>query len=85
VRYLRANLAALSAAVEAGLPVTRYFHWTLGDNYEWGSFEHRFGLHRVDQSSDDGPPRWRDVDGFGGDAAGTYRRLTTALRAGQLL
>jgi beta-glucosidase/6-phospho-beta-glucosidase/beta-galactosidase len=85
VRYLRANLASLAKAVEAGLPVTRYFHWSLADNYEWGSYEHRFGLHRVDQVGGDRPPVWRDVDAFGDDAAGTYRRLTAALRAGEPL
>lgn len=74
VRYLRANLASVGRMVEEGLPVTRYFHWTLGDNYEWGSYEHRFGLYRVDQNGD-GPPTWHDTDAFGGDAVGTYRRL----------
>jgi hypothetical protein len=85
VRYLRANLAALARAVDSGLPVTRYFHWTLADNYEWGSYEHRFGLYRVDQEGGGRPPRWSDVDAFGGDAAGTYRRLTAALAAAQPL
>jgi beta-glucosidase/6-phospho-beta-glucosidase/beta-galactosidase len=79
-RYLRANLAALAQAVDSGLPVTRYFHWTLADNYEWGSYEHRFGLYRVDQGVDG--PRWRDVDAFGTDTAGTYRRLGAASRGG---
>ena len=73
VRALRAHLAAVEQAVSQGLPVTRYFHWTLADCYEWGSFEHRFGLHRVDLG--DGRPVWHDRDCFGGDAAGTLRRL----------
>jgi len=85
VRYLRANLAALGRAVDSGLPVTRYFHWTLADNYEWGSYEHRFGLYRVDQEEGGRPPRWCDVDAFEGDGAGTYRRLAAALAAGEPL
>jgi beta-glucosidase len=82
VRYLRANLAAVARAIDEGLPVTRYFHWTLGDNYEWGSYEPRFGLYRVDREPG-GRPRWSDVDAFGGDAAGSYRRLAAAMRAGE--
>ena len=74
VRYLGANLAAVQGMIDEGLPVTRYFHWTLGDNYEWGSYEHRFGLYRVDQNPH-GQPTWHDSDAFGGDAAGTFRRL----------
>ena len=76
VRYLQANLAAVAAAVDEGLPLTRYFHWTLADNYEWGSYEHRFGLYEVDPATG----RWSDRDAFGGDAAGTYRRLIETLR-----
>lgn len=78
VRYLQANLAAVMEAVDDGIPLTRYFHWTLADNYEWGSYEHRFGLYAVDH---DGSGRWSDLDSFGGDAAGTYRRLATTARA----
>jgi beta-glucosidase/6-phospho-beta-glucosidase/beta-galactosidase len=73
VRYLRAAVKTLEAAVDEGLPLTRYFHWTLADNYEWGSYEHRFGLYRVDQTT--AGPRWNDRDAFGGDAASAYRRL----------
>src|SRR5207249_3263155 len=47
VRYLREHLTALARAVAAGLPVTTYMHSSLYDNYEWGSFEPRFGLHAV--------------------------------------
>ncbi len=73
VRYLNAVLATLEAAVAEGLPLTRYFHWTLADNYEWGSYEHRFGLYRVDQTAHG--PRWSDQDAFGGDAAAAYRQM----------
>lgn len=73
VRYLNAATGALEAATAQGLPLTRYFHWTLGDNYEWGSYEHRFGLYRVDQTPHG--PAWSDVDAFGGDAAAAYRQL----------
>jgi beta-glucosidase len=47
VGYLRAMLGALVDAVDAGVPVGAYYHWSLIDNYEWGSYEPRFGLHGV--------------------------------------
>ncbi len=45
-RYLRENLAAVMAALDEGVPVAGYWHWSLMDNYEWGSYEPRFGLLR---------------------------------------
>jgi len=67
------------AAIDEGIPVTGYFHWTLADCYEWGSYEPRFGLYGVDRERG---VRWRDVDSMGGDAAGAFRRLAEGLRAG---
>jgi len=81
-RYLREHLKAVVAALRAGVPVTAYIHWTLADNYEWGSYEPRFGLHGVDRT--DGAVRWSDTDSMGADAAGAYRRLVDGLRAGDL-
>ena len=79
VRSLRAHLKAMVAAIDEGIPVTGYFHWTLADCYEWGSYEPRFGLYGVDRERG---VRWRDVDSMGGDAAGAFRRLAEGLRAG---
>lgn len=79
VRALRAALKAVVAAIDDGVPVTGYFHWTLGDCYEWGSYEPRFGLYGVDRERGG---RWSDRDSMGGDAAGAYRRLAEGLRAG---
>jgi beta-glucosidase len=31
-----------------GYPLEGYFHWSLTDNYEWGSYHARFGLYEVD-------------------------------------
>ncbi len=78
-RALRSHLAAVVAALDEGLPVVGYFHWTLADSYEWGSYEPRFGLYGVDRERDD---RWSDHDSMGGDAVGAYRRLVEGLRAG---
>jgi hypothetical protein len=68
-RYLREHLDAVRTAVDRGLPVDAYFHWTLADNYEWGSYAPRFGLYAVDQPS----PEWSDRDALSDDAAGAYR------------
>ena len=52
IEYTRAHLAALAAAIHAGIPVDGYFHWSLLDNIEWlAGFSQRFGLIHVDQES----------------------------------
>ena len=81
-RYLRENLAAVVAAVDDGVPVSGYWHWSLVDNYEWGSYEPRFGLHGVDRGRGDDGIRWLDTDALGDDSAGTYRDLIAGLRVG---
>ena len=82
VRFLRANLAAVVQSMEAGVPVTGYFHWTLADSYEWGSYQPRYGLYGVERRRHS--VRLRDTDCFGGDAAGAYRRFADGLRAGDV-
>jgi beta-glucosidase/6-phospho-beta-glucosidase/beta-galactosidase len=81
-RYLRENLAAVVAAVESGVPVEGYWHWSLVDNYEWGSYEPRFGIHGVDRSHGPRGGTWLETDAMGRDAAGAYRRLIAGLRTG---
>ena len=77
--YLKANLAAVVDAIDAGNPVTSYYHWTLADNYEWGSYTPRFGIYGIDR---DRGARWSEKDSMGDDAAGAYRRLIEGLREG---
>jgi beta-glucosidase len=77
--YLRANIAAAVDAIDQGVPLGAYYHWTLVDNYEWGSYEPRFGLHCVDRERGG---RILEGDGFDQDAAGAYRTIIEALRAG---
>ena len=45
--YLVAHVQELQSARTAGIPVMGYCHWSLLDNFEWGSFEPRFGLYQV--------------------------------------
>ncbi len=78
-KFLRENLRAVVDAVDLGLPVGAYLHWSLVDNYEWGSYEPRFGIHGVDRERNN---RVLDTDSMGRDAAGAYRSLIERLRAG---
>ena len=70
------------AAVDEGVPVEGYWHWSLVDNYEWGSYQPRFGLYGVDRHHGGSGPAWRDTDAMGDDAAGVYRTIIAGLRAG---
>jgi beta-glucosidase len=80
-RYVREHLGAVADAVAAGVPVRAYLHWSLVDNYEWGSYEPRFGLFGLDRSDPDAV-RWMDTDANGDDAAGEFARVLAGLRAG---
>ncbi len=47
--FVRAHLAAVLDAVDAGVDVRGYFYWSLLDNYEWAwGYQKRFGIVRVD-------------------------------------
>ncbi len=81
-RYVRDHLAAVVAAVDEGVPVAGYWHWSLVDNYEWGSYEPRFGLFGVDRQRGDHGMSWLETDSLGSDAAGAYRGIIAGLRAG---
>ncbi len=75
---------AVADAVAAGVPVRAYLHWSLVDNYEWGTYEPRFGLFGLDRS-DPAAVRWIDTDANGDDAAGEFARVLAGLRAGRPL
>jgi beta-glucosidase len=80
-RYVREHLGAIADAVVAGVPVTAYLHWSLADNYEWGTYEPRYGLFGVEHDAA-GSPHWLDTDAQRNDAAGEFRRVVAGLRAG---
>ncbi|MGH9078752.1 MAG: family 1 glycosylhydrolase [Acidimicrobiales bacterium] len=81
-RYLRENIAAVVAALDEGVPVAGYWHWSLMDNYEWGSYQPRFGLFGIDRHRGEHGTTWLDTDALGDDAAGAYRGIISGLRAG---
>jgi beta-glucosidase len=81
-RYLRENIGAVMAAIDEGVPVAGYWHWSLMDNYEWGSYEPRFGLYGIDRHRGEHGITWLETDARGDDAAGAYRRIIAGLRVG---
>jgi beta-glucosidase len=50
--FIPAALAELKQAMDDGVPVLGYVHWSLLDNYEWVfGYKPRFGLFRVDRTT----------------------------------
>jgi beta-glucosidase len=49
ISFAREHLLAAHRAIDTGVPLAGYFHWSLMDNFEWGNgYTKRFGLVRVD-------------------------------------
>lgn len=51
IDYTFDALAGLHSAMEEGIDVLGYLHWSLLDNYEWGSFTPTFGLVGWDKNT----------------------------------
>lgn len=47
-KFLQMHIAQIKRLLAEGVPVTGYMHWSLTDNYEWGSYTPRFGLFSID-------------------------------------
>ncbi|GGV19516.1 putative glycosyl hydrolase (beta-glucosidase) [Actinomadura cremea] len=50
--HLRDHIYWIQRAMAEGVPVMGYNYWSLTDNYEWGSYQPRFGLYTVDVLTD---------------------------------
>lgn len=51
--YLIEHLLAMNAAIEQGMPIDGYFHWTISDNWEWADgYCPKFGLAGVERESE---------------------------------
>jgi beta-glucosidase len=46
--YMVQHVKQMQRAIADGIPVLGYIHWSITDNYEWGSFSPHFGLFTVD-------------------------------------
>ena len=76
-QFLRLHVHEVEKIVAEGIPLVGYLHWSLFDNYEWGTYTPRFGLYAIDF------PRSLDrnaVDPDGDDASATYASLIRAAR-----
>jgi beta-glucosidase len=67
--HLRDHIYWLQRAKADGINVIGYNYWSITDNYEWGSYQPRFGLYTVDAATD--PTLTRKPT----DAVATYREL----------
>ena len=70
--YIEAHLRQVRHMLDRGVPLLGYMHWSLTDNYEWGSYTPRFGLFRIDFQKD---LTRLAVDQFGDNPSQTYARL----------
>ncbi|MEO7932729.1 MAG: family 1 glycosylhydrolase [Chthoniobacterales bacterium] len=46
-QFLELHIAEVRKICAQGVPLIGYLHWSLFDNYEWGSYTPRFGLYRI--------------------------------------
>lgn len=51
IEYTGRALASMTEAIRDGVDVRGYLHWSLVDNYEWGSYAPTFGLVAVDRQT----------------------------------
>ena len=78
--FLRLHVHEIRRALHDGVPVLGYLHWSLFDNYEWGSFTPRFGLFSLDYKK--GPERLVE-DHTGDRPSETYAELVRGGGDGQ--
>ncbi|WP_309105078.1 family 1 glycosylhydrolase [Microbacterium sp.] len=57
IAYTDAALRALADAMNQGIDVRGYLHWSLLDNFEWGHWEPTFGLIAVDRETFERTPK----------------------------
>jgi beta-glucosidase/6-phospho-beta-glucosidase/beta-galactosidase len=77
-RYLREHVRVVSRLAEQGQPLIGYLHWSLFDNYEWGSFAPRFGLFSLDYTV---YPTRHAYDATGDNPSETYAHEITEARS----
>ncbi|ROP44350.1 MULTISPECIES: glycoside hydrolase family 1 protein [unclassified Rathayibacter] len=57
IAYTKEALRHLREAVDDGIDVRGYLHWSLLDNFEWGHWEPTFGLISVDRDTFERHPK----------------------------
>jgi beta-glucosidase len=77
--FIKAHVQQIQRLQNEGVPVIGYMHWSLTDNYEWGSYTPRFGLFAVDFMA--GTDRLVE-DHLGDRPSETYAQLIREARLG---
>jgi beta-glucosidase len=57
IAYTAGALRSLGEAMDSGIDVRGYLHWSLLDNYEWGHWGPTFGLVAVDRATFERHPK----------------------------
>lgn len=76
-QFLRLHVHEVQKIVGDGIPLIGYLHWSLFDNYEWGSYTPRFGLFAIDYAR--GSERLVE-DALGDRPSETYAELIREAR-----
>lgn len=76
-QFLRLHVHEVVRIVNDGIPLIGYLHWSLFDNYEWGSVTPRFGLYSIDYTK--GADRLVE-DHLGDRPSETYAELVREAR-----
>ena len=50
--FLRVHIEEIMSIIRSDIPLIGYLHWSLFDNYEWGTFTPRFGLYSINYAKD---------------------------------
>ena len=79
-QFLRLHVHEVTRIRKRGVPLIGYLHWSLFDNYEWGTYTPRFGLFSLDYAAS--TDRLVE-DHFGDRPSETYARLIEEARAAE--
>jgi beta-glucosidase/6-phospho-beta-glucosidase/beta-galactosidase len=80
-QFLRLHLHEVARIRKSGIPLIGYLHWSLFDNYEWGTYTPRFGLFSINFEA--GAERIAR-DQFGDCPSATYALLIAEARTADL-
>lgn len=73
--FLKAHITQVRRLRDEGVPMLGYLHWSITDNYEWGSYTPRFGLFTIDYTNN---AKRTASDHLGDNPSETYRELVAA-------
>ena len=77
-QFLQLHVHEVAKIAREGVPLAGYLHWSLFDNYEWGTYSPRFGLYAIDFAR--GTER-EVADPYSDRPAETYAALIREARA----